>query len=115
MKALHVANAINQQNKSPVHLNRNKLNGGVQRLINKHKMLFSPEVGNLRHITARFTLKPNFVTKFVRGRAVPFSLREEASDGKSDKLDRLENQGIISKVTHSEWESPLLCPRKIVM
>ena len=81
--------------------NRNKLDGDVQSLINKHKMLFSPGVGNLRHITARFTLKPSAVPKFVQARAVHFSLREKASE----ELNRLENQGIISKVTHSEWAS----------
>ena len=91
-----------------MHSNRNKLDGDVQRLINKCKMLFSPGVGNLRYITARFTLKSNAVLQLVKARDVPFSPREHTIE----ELDRLENQGIISKVAHSEWASPIVVVAK---
>ena len=108
VKAIHDANVINQQSK-PTLAYTNNLNAAVQRLINKHKMIFSPGVGNLKDITAKFTLKPNAVPKFVKARTVPFSLQKKTTE----ELDRLESQGIISKVTHSEWASPIcVVPKK---
>ena len=84
----------------------------VQRLVDTHKSLFSPGVGNLKHITAKFTLKPDATPKFVKARPVPFALRDKVND----ELDKLEKQGIISKVSHSEWGSPIVVvPKKMEM
>ena len=82
IKAVHTAEAINQH--SP------KLNRGihiVQSLMVKHfSTLFSTAMGDLKHLTAKFTLKPDAVPKFVKARPDPLSMRKKVSD----ELDQIE-------------------------
>ena len=47
---------------------------------------------------ASLHLKPNCQAKFVKARPVPFIIRPAVDH----ELDRLEQEGIIKKVTHSE-------------
>ncbi|XP_040197550.1 uncharacterized protein K02A2.6-like, partial [Rana temporaria] len=53
-------------------------------------------------------LKPNAQPKFFKARTVPFALRA----GVEAELCRLEEQGVISKVEHSEWASPVVPVKK---
>ncbi|XP_040195388.1 uncharacterized protein K02A2.6-like, partial [Rana temporaria] len=53
-------------------------------------------------------LKPNAQPKFFKARTVPFALRA----GVEAELSRLEEQGVISKVEHSEWASPVVPVKK---
>ena len=108
VKAVSIAESINSVSANK-QANKPEMDTRVQRLIDKHKSLFSPGVGKLKHITAKFTLKPDAVPKFVKARPVPFSQRDKVGE----ELDKLEKQGIISKVSHSEWGSPIVVvPKK---
>ena len=57
---------------------------------------------------AKLHLKPNSQPKFVKARTVPFALKPAVER----ELDRLEQEGIIEKVTHSEWASPVVAVPK---
>ena len=46
--------------------------------------------------------------KFFKPRSVPYALWEPIAE----ELDRLEREGIIDKVTHSEWATPLVAVPK---
>ena len=118
IKAVSVANSINspsankQDHKralnSTKNVNNDAMDVRVQRLVDTHKSLFSPGVGNLKHITAKFTLKPDATPKFVKARPVPFALQDKVND----ELDKLEKQDNL-KVSHSEWGSLIVVvPKK---
>jgi hypothetical protein len=47
---------------------------------------------------------PDAQPKFYRPRPVPFAIKAEVED----ELDRLEAEGILEKVTHSEWAAPIV-------
>ena len=49
-------------------------------------------------------LKPGFRPKFHKARPVPFALKQSIER----ELDHLEGEGIIEKVTHSQWAAPVV-------
>ena len=62
----------------------------------------------MKHIKASLKLKENFTPKFVKARPVPL-----AKKAKIDAvLDKLESEGIIKKVSHSDWAAPIVAPFK---
>ena len=42
--------------------------------------------------------------KFCKPRKLPFALKPNVGD----ELDQLENQGVIKKVFHSDWATPVV-------
>ena len=73
-------------------------------LLRKYHEVFQGGLGTLKGIQARLQVKPNAVPKFFKARAVPFALREAVEK----ELDRLEQDGVIKKVDHSEWAAPIV-------
>ena len=57
---------------------------------------------------AHFQVKNNAVPKFSRARPVPYAIREKVGA----QLDEMEGQGVISKVSHSKWVTPIVCIAK---
>ena len=63
----------------------------------------------MRHFKATLKLLPDVQPKFHRPRPVPFALKEAVER----ELDRLEEAGVIEKVTHCEWAAPVVVvPKK---
>ena len=59
--------------------------------------------------TASLHIKPDATPRFFKPRPVPFAIK----DAISQELDRLEKKGIISKVPHSHWATPIVpVPKK---
>ena len=78
-------------------------------LINQHQKLFTEELGTVKPFKAKLLVQPQAVPRFCKPRPVPFAIR--AAIGK--ELDLLERQGIIEKVTHSDWAAPIVpVPKK---
>jgi len=48
------------------------------------------------------------VPKFLKARPIPFAIREKVDE----ELQSMENAGVITKVDHSEWASPLVVVAK---
>ena len=74
------------------------------RLLSKFDMVFKNEPGEINTFEATLHLKENAVPKFCKARTVPFVLKEAIEQ----ELNRLEQDGIIEKVTYSPWAAPIV-------
>ena len=85
------------------------LGSPVESLIQRYSDLFHNDLGKMRHFKATLKLLPDVQPKFHRPRPVPFALKEAVER----ELDRLEEAGVIEKVTHCEWAAPVVVvPKK---
>ncbi|KAK3739921.1 hypothetical protein QZH41_004932 [Actinostola sp. cb2023] len=60
--------------------------------------------GTIKEFEARIKVKPDANPKFHKARPVPYALKGVVEA----ELERLESEGIISKVEHSEWAAPIV-------
>ena len=70
--------------------------------------LFSPALGHCITMKATLVLNNDATPKFCKLRKLPFALKPVVGD----ELDRLETQGVIKKVPHSDWSTPIVVVRK---
>ena len=82
--------------------------GSLEYLLDKYGDLFKDELGTIKSFQAELHVNPEVRPKFFKPRSVPYALREPIEE----ELDRLEREGIIDKVTHSEWATPLVAVPK---
>ena len=83
-------------------------NVALNQLLDKYSEVFKEGSGPMNTFEANLYLKPNCQPKFVKARPVPFAIKPAVDC----ELDRLEQEGIIEKVTHSEWASPVVAVPK---
>jgi len=76
----------------------------VKDLILKYAKLFEDGEGRITNVKAHITLKEQAKPVFWRARPVPYALKKPIED----KLDALERDGILVKVDHSNWASPVV-------
>ena len=72
--------------------------------MNKYPQLFSEGYGSFKDFKTQIHLREKAQPKFCKARPVPYSLKETVEK----ELDRLEAAGIIFKVDHSEWATPIV-------
>ena len=78
-------------------------------LLKRYQDLFKDELGTVKDVTAQLKLKSDASPKFFRPRSVPFAIR----DAVGAEIDRLEKMGILEKVDHSDWATPIVpVPKK---
>ena len=78
-------------------------------LMQQHASLFSDTLGTVEPFRATLHVLPDATPKFRKARSVPFAIKEAI--GK--ELDYMEQQGILQKVSHSEWAAPIVpVPKK---
>ena len=81
----------------------------VSTLIERHQQLFTDELGTVTPYKAKLQVQPQAAPRFCKPRPVPFAI--QATVGK--ELDHLEQQGIVEKVSHSDWAAPVVTvPKK---
>ena len=80
----------------------------LQHILKKYKSVFTEQSGKVKGVNATLTLKENAQPKFCKARPVPYALKEKVEK----ELERLENEGIIQKVDHSEWATPIVAVPK---
>ncbi|CAG2207359.1 unnamed protein product [Mytilus edulis] len=85
-------------------INQKKTGEVIKDLQNKYKDVFKDELGTIKGIKAKLSLKDNSSPKYIKARTVPFSLRAKVEA----ELDRLEKEGTLNKVQHSEWATPIV-------
>jgi hypothetical protein len=73
-------------------------------LLDKHQSLFQEELGTITQEKATFLVKPGATPKFFKARPVPFAIR----DAVGLQLDKLEAEGVLEKVSHSDWAAPIV-------
>lgn len=62
----------------------------------------------IRNFKAKVVLKEDAQPKFLKAREVPYALREKVTR----ELELMEKTGVITRVQHSEWASPLVVVAK---
>ena len=80
----------------------------VQELLKKYNSVFTAESGMVKGMKASLTLNENAQPKFCKARPVPYALKERVEKD----LERLESEGIIQKVDHSDWATPIVAVPK---
>ena len=81
-----------------------KSNPTLHKLLVKYKDLFRIGIGCLTQKKATLSIKPQPTPKFIKARPIPFAMRPKV--GK--ELEKLERDGIISKIEMSEWAYPIV-------
>ena len=80
------------------------LEGELNQLLDRYQAVFDGKVGTIRGCEARLLLREGAQPRFHRARSVPFAMREAVGS----ELDRLESEGIIERVSTSQWATPLV-------
>lgn len=68
------------------------------------KAVFQDGIGKIKNMEATLHVKDGSAPKFMKARPVPFAIKPKVEKA----LDDLEKQGIISKVSHSDWATPIV-------
>jgi len=76
----------------------------IEELAAKFKGVFTQGLGKIKEFEARVHVHPEATPKFHKARPVPYALKPAVEA----ELDRLEKEGIVTKVSHSEWAAPVV-------
>ena len=76
----------------------------VTELSARYKGVFGPGLGKIKEFEARLCVHAEATPKFHKSRPVPYSLRPAVEA----ELDRLEKEGVVTKVSHSAWAAPVV-------
>ena len=76
----------------------------VEAVVGAHKNIFQEGLGQINTFEAALQLKPGAKLKFCKARPVPFALKAAIEK----ELDRLESEGILEKISYSEWAAPVV-------
>ena len=76
----------------------------LQEILDKHKAIFSEELGLITGTTAKIHIDNQAEPKFCRPRTTPYALTEKVNQ----EIDHLERSGIIKPVEFSDWASPII-------
>ena len=76
----------------------------LKSVLDKYSDVFKKELGTLKGFKAKLTLKPGSKPQFCRPRQVPHVLK----DAVDRQLQHLEDTGVIERIPHSKWATPLV-------
>lgn len=76
----------------------------LNKILSNAGQVFQDGIGTLKHLKAQIVLDDNAVPKFHKARPIPYALRPKVEN----ELQRLENEGILSKVDWAEWATPIV-------
>ncbi|XP_052771110.1 uncharacterized protein K02A2.6-like [Mya arenaria] len=76
----------------------------VKALKAKYKSVFSKDLGTVKGVKAHLKVKENTTPKFVKARTVPFAMKPKIEK----ELEKLVDDGVLEKVTHSQWATPIV-------
>ena len=76
----------------------------LEDVLQKHAIVFSEKMGVAKNIVAKIHVDPEATPKFYRPRSVPYAIKGKIEQ----ELQRLENEGVVSKVVESEWAAPIV-------
>ena len=91
-----------------------KLNGllahtpTLDTVLRKHDDVFKNELETYTGTKAKIVIETNAVHRFNKPRPLPYAVRETVEH----KLDRLQNQGVISPVEFADWAAPMVVVSK---
>ncbi len=76
----------------------------VQSLLKKYPQVFQDRLGAMQHFQATLHVRQDTKAVFCKPRSVPFALK----DAVGKELNRLESEGILQRVNHSNWAAPIV-------
>ena len=76
----------------------------LSNLLSEYSSVFDPGTGAMQHVKAHLRLKEGSHPKFCQPRTVPYAIRDQV--GK--ELDRLKNSGVLCRVDHADWATPIV-------
>jgi len=76
----------------------------VQSLLKEFEDVFSAPTDKISSFKAKIVLKKEATPKFLKARPIPFAVREQVDR----ELDMMEKTGVLEKIQHSDWASPLV-------
>lgn len=76
----------------------------VKALVERYADLYDDSIGRIQGFAAKLCLKPNVKPVYIKARPVPFSLRAAVES----ELDKLVESGVLVKVNHSAWATPIV-------
>ena len=76
----------------------------LEAVLRKHEEVFSSEPGTMKEFEAKLTVQPGTKPHFCRPRPVPYALQGAVER----ELDRLERNGVVERVSHSDWAAPIV-------
>ena len=85
-------------------LRQTKRTSNLDSLLNKYGVVFGSELGTLRGMKARLSVKEGAVPKFCKPRTVPLAMRKKVND----ELDNMVKRGILSPIEWSDWAAPIV-------
>ena len=90
-------------------MSKDRPNTALKRILEEYDDVFACELGTIRPFKSTLAVAKDARPKFYKARPVPFSLRA----GVEEALDRLEADGVVEKISHSEWAAPIVTvPKK---
>ncbi|KAK6171969.1 hypothetical protein SNE40_018385 [Patella caerulea] len=87
-----------------VETDKKKVSEEIKAMTEKYKDIFDDKTGTVKGIKAKLTLKEGSTPVFCKARTVAFALKPKVDA----ELDRLEAEGTITKVSHSNWATPIV-------
>ena len=82
----------------------NKLDEQLHSVLEDHADVFRDELGLLRDVKVSLQISPDTQPSYHRPRPVPYALRSRVEA----ELTRLEEDGVIEAVAHSDWAAPIV-------
>ena len=79
-------------------------NPKLRQVLERHSAEFRDELGTITELTAVIHVKADAQPVFCRARPVPYALRKKVAQ----ELERLQSEGVIQPVKHSDWASPIV-------
>jgi transposase InsO family protein len=77
-------------------------------LLEQYAEVFADELGTTKGTKAKLQIRPEAPPKFCKARPVPFALKNAIEE----ELDALEKKGVLERVDHSEWATPVVAVPK---
>ena len=70
----------------------------LETILQKHSEVFQSNIGTIHQLEAKLVVKPEAKPQFYHPRSIPYALK----DAIKRELDRLEAEGIVERVSHSD-------------
>ena len=80
------------------------IEGGLKQLLGKFQQVLEGNIGTIKGFQAKLLLKEGAKPQFYRARPGPFAIKEAVAA----EFDHLEREGILEKVSASNWATPIV-------
>nr|XP_029724092.1 uncharacterized protein K02A2.6-like [Aedes albopictus] len=80
----------------------------LKEVLGRFPKVFDDSIGKICSVQASLPLKNNTRPVFLKARKIPFNLQKTVED----ELDKLEAEGVLTKVNQSNWATPIVPVKK---